>query len=124
MTASDTAFEFGSDHDRDPVASAKKRRASEPHAKYIRVAITCAFFAALLSIGSLIGVESIINAPRRQAEAKSASHRVSHVVYTLPDKTFCRHVSYDNVSGRISEEGTRLCDPQAGSQRDFSWGRK
>lgn len=126
MTASGTTFEIRSDHDhnRGPVESARQWRSRAPQAKYLRVAVTCAFFAALFIIGSAIGVESMINAPRRQAEAKSASHRVSHVVYTMPDKTFCRHVSFDNVSGRISEEGVRLCDPNAGSQRDFVWGRK
>lgn len=117
-------FEMSSDGDRGPVESARQWRLINLHSKVTRVVIICGFFAALMGIASLVGVQKMIDTSRREAEALSDSHRVSRVVYTLRDKTFCRHVSFDNVSGQISEEGTRLCDPNAASQRDFVWGRK
>lgn len=124
-TASDTAYDFGSEPHDGPSNSRSGRPIAAAQGKFVRVAIICAFFAALFIIASAAGVQSMIEAARRKVEEQHESRRVSHVVYTMPDKTFCRHVSFDNVSGRIKEEGVRLCDPNASGQGGgFTWGKK
>ena len=36
------------------------------------------------------------------------------IVYTMPDGTFCQHMTFDNTTGQISAGGIDRCDPSIG----------
>ena len=80
-------------------------------------------FAATLLIGGHAAIDPILQAA---AEARD-SRNAGDIVYTMPDGKFCRHLSYDNVTGEQTGGDIRPCDndilarSHVRSYRHFTW---
>jgi hypothetical protein len=89
--------------------------------------IVFSLFLVLFAATLLVGGHAAID-PLLQSAAEARDSRTSgDIVYTMPDGVFCRHLSYDNVTGQQSGGSIRPCDndivaPNHGrSYRPFTW---
>lgn len=80
-------------------------------------------FAATLLIGGHAAIDPLLQSA---AEARD-SRNAGDIVYTMPDGKFCRHSSYDNVTGEQTGGTIRPCDndilarSHLRSYRHFTW---
>jgi len=80
-------------------------------------------FAATLLIGGHAAIDPLLQSA---AEARD-SRNAGDIVYTMPDGKFCRHLSYDNVTGEQTGGSIRPCDNDivtrnhVRSSRHFTW---
>ena len=80
-------------------------------------------FAATVLIGGHAAIDPLLHSA---AEARD-SQTSGDIVYTMPDGVFCRHLSYDNVTGEQTGGSIRLCDndivarSHVRSYRHFTW---
>jgi hypothetical protein len=93
----------------------------------IHAVIVFSLFLVLFAATILIGGHAAID-PLLQSAAETRDARTSgDLVYTMPDGKFCRHMSYDNVTGEQTGGSIRPCDTDivAGSHvrsyRHFTW---
>jgi len=106
------------------------RPLTDERAKLARIAIVCAMFLGLLGVGTFLGIRLMIDAPQSAAAANfDTTNRYSRVLYTMPDRTSCRVVLFDNKSAMMSEGPVVPCDPNRKSStyiepKEFTWGRK
>jgi hypothetical protein len=91
------------------------------------VVIVFSLFLVLFAATLLIGGHAAID-PLLQSAAEARDARTSaEIVYTMPDGKFCRHMSYDNVTGEQTGGSIRPCDndivarSQVRSYRHFTW---
>jgi hypothetical protein len=80
-------------------------------------------FAATVLIGGHAAIDPLLQSA---AEARD-SQTSGDIVYTMPDGVFCRHLSYDNVTGEQTGGSIRPCDndilarSRVRSYRHFTW---
>jgi len=118
--------------ERDAVVGNRRhaRPLTDDRAKLARIAIVCAMFLGLLGVGTFLGIRLMIDAPHSPAAANfDTTNRYSRVLYTMPDRTSCRVVLFDNKSAMMSEGPVVPCDPNRKSStyiepKEFTWGRK
>jgi hypothetical protein len=89
--------------------------------------IVFSLFLVLFAATLLIGGHAAID-PLLQSAAEARDSRTSgEIVYTMPDGEFCRHLSYDNVTGEQTGGSIRRCDndivarSHVRSYRHFTW---
>jgi hypothetical protein len=89
--------------------------------------IVFSLFLVLFAATLLIGGHAAID-PLLQSAAEARDSRTSgDIVYTMPDGVFCRHLSYDNVTGEQTGGSIRPCDndivarDHVRSYRHFTW---
>jgi hypothetical protein len=89
--------------------------------------IVFSLFLVLFAATVLIGGHAAID-PLLQSAAEARDSRTSgDIVYTMPDGIFCRHLSYDNVTGEQTGGSIRPCDNDivarnhVRSYRHFTW---
>jgi hypothetical protein len=116
----------------DPVsitALARRRsqaRLDDQRAKSARAAIVASLFFVLLAASLLIGGHAALDPLLQSAVVARQAEGVAEVVYTMPDGVFCRHVSFDNVTGGVSERPLEHCQNDIAGQRprsprNFAW---
>lgn len=103
-----------------------RTRRDEANANSTGVAITSSLFLLLLAAALLIGGHAAIDPLLRSAFAARAANGVSDVVFAMPDGIYCRHMSFDNATGELTERALERCsgaiaDSQATVPSKFSW---
>ncbi len=80
-------------------------------------------FAATLLIGGHAAIDPLLQSAADARDSRNAGD----IVYTMPDGKFCRHLSYDNVTGEQTGGSIRPCDNDivtrnhVRSSRHFTW---
>lgn len=103
----------------------KRTRPDEQHAKTARLAIVLSLFLVLLIAALLVGGRALVD-PLLQAAADAREARqVGDIFYTMPDGTFCRHLSFDNATAELSEGNIERCARDQSNHergvRGFAW---
>lgn len=108
--------------------SARARR-DEQHAKTARIAVVLSLFLVLLAAALLVGGRAVIDPLLQAAADAREAKRVGQIVYTMPDGTFCRHLSFDNTTGELTEGAIETCGhnqliERARATIGFAWGAR
>jgi hypothetical protein len=103
------------------------RAQRDERAKSARVAIVCSLFLVLLAAALLVGGHTVIDPLLQSAAAAREAKRVGDIVYTMPDGTFCRHLSFDNGTAELMEGAIEQCPNDVLKKRvrtvnGFAWG--
>jgi hypothetical protein len=85
-----------------------RARRGERRTKSVRVAIVPALFVALLAAALRVG-HAMTDPVLRTAFAARDGQRVAEVVYSIPDGSFCRRLSFDNETAALSEGAVEPC---------------
>lgn len=90
----------------------------------ITTSLLLVLFASALMVGGHAIITPLLRAPAPSGE--STNNR-GDIVYTMPDGTFCQHMTFDNSTGQMSPGGINRCDPDADSGSasrgtGFKWG--
>jgi hypothetical protein len=91
------------------------------------VVIVFSLFLVLFAATLLIGGHAAIDPLLQSAAEARDSRDAGDIVYTMPDGKFCRHMSYDNVTGEQTGGSIRPCDNDivarnhTRSYRHFTW---
>ncbi len=91
------------------------------------VVIVFSLFLVLFAATLLIGGHAAIDPLLQSAAEARDSRNAGDIVYTMPDGKFCRHMSYDNVTGEQTGGSIRPCDYDivarnpTRSYRHFTW---
>jgi hypothetical protein len=102
-------------------------RRNEQRAKSARLAIVLSLFLVLLAGALLVGGHALIDPLLQSAAAARAAKRMGEVVYSMPDRTFCRHLSFDNATAELSEGAVEECPKNLATSparpaSGFAWG--
>lgn len=106
-----------------------RTRRDEKHAKAVRTGIVLSLFFALLTAALLVGGRAVIDPLLVSASGDRETNRIGEIVYAMPDEAFCRHLSFDNVTGEVTERAVEQCDrdirkQHARSKAGFAWGAR
>ena len=102
--------------------------ANEDRMSSIRAIIVSSLFLMGLASAMLFGGHAALDPLLQSAIAARHPIGVGDVVYTLPDRVYCRHLSFDNVTGDITETSIGFCSDEIAreergrSARGFAWG--
>ena len=101
-------------------------RRNEQRAKSTRLAVVCSLFLVLVAAALLVGGHAVIDPLLQSAAAARESRRVGDIVYSMPDRTFCRHLSFDNATAELSEGVVEECPRDLATKRarpptGFAW---
>lgn len=102
-----------------------RRDEDRAHSLGLIVTTTLLFvlFAAAIMFGGHAAIAPLLN---RASAARDANGK-GDIVYTMPDGVFCRHLSFDNVTGEVTEGAIEPCQDSmdaaaGGSSSKFKWG--
>lgn len=103
-----------------------RAKRDERRAKSVRIAIVVSFFLVLLAAAVLVG-QAVIDPLLRSAAAARDGKRTGEIVYSMPDGSFCRHLSFDNETAEVTEGAVEQCPSdlprgRARAERNFAWG--
>lgn len=105
-----------------------RARRPEDRENSLGLIITTSLFLVLFAAAVLVGGHAVI-APlmHRKAAAQGTNNSTGDIVFTMPDGVFCRHLSFDNATGDITDGGVEECPDgsgaeQGGSVSQFRWG--
>ena len=92
----------------------------------IHVVVVSSLFLVLFTATFLIGGHAAIDSLLQSAAKERDSRNVGDIVYTMPDGVFCRHMSYDNVTGEQTGGSVQRCDSdivrnRGRSNSHFTW---
>jgi hypothetical protein len=93
----------------------------------IHAVIVFSLFLVLFAATVLIGGHAAIDPLLQSADEVHDARTPADVVYAMPDGEFCRHMSYDNVTGEQTGGSIRRCDNDIAarthtrSYRHFTW---
>lgn len=100
-------------------------RPDESWANSASFAIVFSLFLALLAAALLVGGHAVIDPLLQSAAAARDANRVAEVLYALPDRAYCRHLSFDNATAEMTAGGIEPCPGGSTSRRaqmGFTWG--
>jgi hypothetical protein len=97
--------------------------------KSTSVVIVFSLFLVLIAAALLVGGHVAIDPLLQSAIAARESKGMGDVIYTMPDGTFCRHMSFDNVTGEAIEGAIERCADDLSRERGrsikgFAWSVK
>jgi hypothetical protein len=103
-----------------------RARFSDGQAASGRVVIVASLFLVLFAATLLIGGHAAIDPLLQSAADSREASSIGAVVYAMPDGTYCRHMSFDNVTAQETEGGIERCESDVSgissrSNRVFSW---
>jgi len=100
----------------------------ERRANSLALIITTSLLFVLFASAVMVGGRVIISPLLRESAVTGGVNDRGDIVYTLPDGTFCQHMTFDNTTGRITPGGIDRCDPGLGDGADrptaFKWGAR
>jgi hypothetical protein len=91
----------------------------------LRFVIAFALFLVLLAASFLVDGRVVIETVQ-SAVATQPDEHVGEVFYALPDKAYCRHLSFDNATGDLISGNVAPCPREVArrTQTDFAWGAR
>jgi hypothetical protein len=118
--------EFEADHSAAETRwPAYSRAQGLARANSLGLIITTSLFFILLASAIMFGGHAAIAPLLRGAAAAGNGNRTGDIVYMMPDGVFCRHMSYDNATGDITENGVERCPEHIGEDSstsgEFQW---
>jgi hypothetical protein len=66
-------------------------------------------FAATLLVGGHAAIDPLLQSALQSAADERDAQSAGDIVYTMPDGVFCRHMSYDNVTGEQTGGSLQRC---------------
>lgn len=98
----------------------------ERRANSLALIITTSLLFVLFASALMVGGRVIISPLLREPAIGTLNDR-GDIVYTMPDGTFCQHMTFDNTTGRITPGAIDRCNSAlAGGGADtstgFRWG--
>jgi hypothetical protein len=96
------------------------------HANSLGLIVTTSLFFILLASAIMFGGHAAIGPLLRSVAPGGNGTRTGDIVYTMPDGVFCRHMSYDNATGDVTESGVERCpdhivDDASSASGGFQW---
>ena len=92
-----------------------------------RFAIAFSLFLALVAAAFLVGGGFVFDTLRFAvaSQDEEQTQQVGQIFYSLPDKAFCRHMSFDNATSQLVAGNVAPCprDASGRHQTEFAWGR-
>lgn len=94
----------------------------------LRAIIVSSLFLMVLASAMLFGGHAALDPLLQSAIAARHPDGRGDVVFMLPDRVYCRHLSFDNVTGDIAETSIEFCpeeivkEQRGRSARGFAWG--
>jgi hypothetical protein len=105
-------------------AARARRQEEREHSLGLIITISLSFI--LFAAAILLGGHAFIGPLLQRAAAARDANGTGDVVYTMPDGVFCRHVSFDNGTGDVTEDGIEECPGRSVSgdiePSQFRWG--
>jgi hypothetical protein len=123
-------FEWYVEPDHEPGPGGRelsRARRAEERENSLGIIITTSLLFVLFASALMVGGHAAIGPLLRSANAARNAAGNGDVVYTMPDGTFCRHMSIDNLTGEISGGAVERCASRIGDERPlgpsrFEWG--
>ena len=111
-----------------PARKTIRAGSGELSAKRLRVAIVLALFIGLVAAALLVGRAVIAPVLSTGAGGRGGA-RVGEIVYSMPDGSFCRRLSFDNDTAALIEGAVEQCPAnlprmRARGDRNFAWGAR
>ena len=108
-----------------PHVSSHTRR-DEERANSLALIVTTSLLFILLASALMVGGHAAIGPLLSRSVRAGEAINTGDVVYTMPDRVFCRHMTFDNGSGAIREGAMARCaDRSAGADESqstwFKW---
>jgi hypothetical protein len=101
-----------------------RRQEEREHSLGLIITISLSFI--LFAAAILLGGHAFIAPMLQQAAATRNANGTGEVVFTMPDGVFCRHLSFDNRTGDVTEDGIETCPGSSGRDQgafsQFRWG--
>jgi hypothetical protein len=102
------------------------RHGADADEKSARVVIISSLFFVLIAGAFLVGGQAAIDPLLQSAIQAREAKGIGQVFYRMPDGIFCRHMSYDNATGAVSEGSLEHCTDDIASERAhavtaFTW---
>lgn len=95
-------------------------RRDEERANSLALVITMSLLFVLLASALMVGSHAAIGSLLSRGEDAREPNRTGDIVYTMPDGVFCRHLSFDNATGAITEEALERCSERLNGSGPFS----
>ncbi len=105
-----------------------RARRDERRAKSLSIAVVLALFVTLIAAALLVG-RAVIDPVLLAGVGSRAGTRAGAIVYSMPDGSFCRRLSFDNETATLTEGAVEPCPAnlpkrRAGGDRNFAWGAR
>ncbi len=97
----------------------------ERRATLTRLSVAFSLFVALLASAFLVGSKVVIGPSARSVAPAGEASRPAEIVLALPDRTFCRHLSFDNATAEFTADKVEPCPGNPTRKRaptGFAWG--
>jgi hypothetical protein len=102
-----------------------RARRDEERANSLGLIITSSLLFVLLASAIMFGGHAAIAPFLQRAIAARDANVTGDIVYTMPDGVFCRHMSFDNATGEVTEGAVEHCadgtDDDRLSSSKFKW---
>jgi hypothetical protein len=109
------------------------RRHDDERAQSLALAITTALLFVLIAgavmFGGRAAIAPLLHHNTARALDGSSEDSTGEVVYAMPDRVFCRHMAFDNVTGEITRAAVEPCPDSIGGTGApnagvFKWGNR
>jgi hypothetical protein len=112
-------------HAKSPRASSRARR-NEGRVNSLALIVTTSLLFVLVISALLVGHNAVFGPFLNRETSAADRNSIGDIVYTMPDGVFCRHMSFDNVTGAVRESGMERCaelseGPEPGGSTTFKW---
>lgn len=105
-----------------------RARRDEARANSLGLIITTSLLFVLVASAIMFGGHAAMAPLFRRAVTERDVNSTGDIVYTMPDGVFCRHLSFDNATGEITEGAVEQCADRMGGDRlsstKFRWGAR
>jgi len=101
---------------------------NDKRANSLALIITTSLLFVLLASALMVGGRVIISPLLSESAITGRFNDRGDIVYTMPDGSFCQHMTFSNTTGRITPGGIDRCDPSVGGggggdfATGFKWG--
>ena len=111
-----------------PAGKAMRAGRGDRSAKRLRVTIVLALFIVLIASALLVG-RAVIAPVLTTVTGGRGGARVGEIVYSMPDGSFCRRLSFDNDTAALIEGAVEQCPAnlprmRVRGDRNFAWGAR
>jgi hypothetical protein len=111
----------------EPVRKPLRVRQDDQRANSLGMIIITSMLFVLFAAALMVGGHAAFVPLLRSAIGVQGTNGSGEALYTMPDGTFCRHMSIDNVTGQVIEGAIERCPGRIGDVRPgpasrFEWG--
>lgn len=106
-----------------------RTRRDEERAYSLALIVTVSLLFILIASALMVGGHAAIGPLVNRGTSAGQANSTGAVVYTMPDRVFCRRMTFDNATGTISKDTMKRCaDASAGTDHSastwFNWTRQ